>query len=142
MNDIKKAIVLNSEEHFELLKEMDGERVRVHVSFMKDYQHEFGPQIAVHGNLDGRVYDDQPLFRVLSTNPSDRGTDYAYFGLEDIHVIADRRQTEKGTFDGGAILAIYLKGTATHPYADKVIETVNTAANLRGGGKSRWPMKT
>jgi len=139
MNDIEKAIVLNTEDHFALLREMDGERVRVHVSFT---QQEFGPQIAVHGNLDGRVYEDQPLFRVLSTNPSDRGTDYAYFGLEDIHVIADRRQTEKGTFDGGAILAIYLKGTATHPYADKVLETVNTAVSLRGGGKSHWPMKT
>lgn len=134
MNDIKRAILLNPEEQFEVLKEMDGERVRVHIALSSE---EFGCQIAVHGDLEGRFVNNQPLWRVLSTHAKDRGADYAYFRSEDVAVIADRRQTEKGAFDGGAYLAIYLKGTTTHPYADQIIETVNTATNLRGGGKSR-----
>ena len=94
----------------DLLNSLLEERVRVHVRFDDS---EFGPQIALHGRL--QVHGDGVSFRVLSGQGP--ATSYAYFTLDDVAVIADRRPTEKGSFDGGALAVIYLTGATTHPYA-------------------------
>ncbi len=145
----QKHILLNLDDQLGCLMNAVGERVRIHLALahteptghnsMKD---EFPSCIAVHGDLECKFYEDKSggnrvLFRVLSTQAEDKGTCYAYFGPEDIWVVADRRTTDKKTFDGGSILAIFLKGQLTHPYEDKVI--YDTPIEDKGYGSGKTP---
>lgn len=142
------GILLNLEEQLERLLEAadKGERVRVQLALAwseptaNKRKDEYPSCIAVHGNLEASFYrdgagHDRVMFRVLSTEKGDQGTCYAYFGPEDFWVVADRTKTEKGVFDGGATLAIYLQGEPTHPYVNKVITDMPLSDTV-GGGKT------
>lgn len=104
------------------LADIIGQRVRVHIR-LNEADQPFGSQIAVVGTLEGNA--DAGNFRVLSgDDPSDRTVSYAYFRLDDVRCLADRRTTKKGTFDCGAIVVVYVGGNPTHPY-DGVTEDLD-----------------
>ena len=103
-----------------IVREAVGLRVRVHVHL--DQVTEYGNQLAIIGTLDGSPDGDR--FRVLTGEESDRAVSYAYFGLDSVTAVADRRVTSKGTFDCGAVLVIYVGGSSCHPFGETEVPTV------------------
>ena len=144
----QKAVLLNLEDQVECLLNAQGKRVRVNIQLEaresaedNPTKAEFPPNVAVHGDLEVLTYEDggghdRVMFRVLTGESSDSGSSYAYFNPEDIYAVMDRRTTDKGVFDGGAFLAIYLQGTPTHPATDRVVYVNTNDSSTVGGGKT------
>jgi hypothetical protein len=108
-----------------ILDSVVGFQVRVGLQIDSEVETRHGPQLAVVGILEGA----RGSYRVLSGPQTDRSVCYCYFTMDEVVSVADRRQTDKGEFDCGSVVAIHIGGKTTHPYSDIEHTTIVESPN-------------